>query len=162
MRDEVDDARRLLDRIDLIRNPCDLDLLVFFARHRRILLASEQLAILLGYEFTQVAASLDLLQRAGLVTLAENEMYTARMYVFAAGDPASEWLPDLLQLASTREGRLALVAALRDRSAEGGRAVSSVERAPTAEPDPRPDPGPAERTQPHDHGPTRGRKGKAR
>jgi hypothetical protein len=30
--------------------PCDLDLLIFFARHPRILLASEQLAVLLGYE----------------------------------------------------------------------------------------------------------------
>lgn len=158
----MDEARRLLDRIDLIRNPCDLDLLVFFARHPRILLASEQLAILLGYEFTQVAASLDLLQRADLVTLLENATYTARMYVFAAGDPAPEWLPDLLQLASTREGRLALVGALTDRSAGDGRAVSRVERAPTAEPDPRPDPGPAKRTQPHDQRPTPDRKGKVR
>ena len=113
----MDEARRLLDRIDLIRNPCDLDLLVFLARYPRILLASEQLAILLGYEFTQIAASLDLLQRAGLVTLSENATYTARLYVFAADAPTPGWLPDLLQLASTREGRLALVVALRDRSA---------------------------------------------
>jgi hypothetical protein len=161
-RDEVDEARRLLDRIDLIRDPCDLDLLLFFARHRRILLASEQLAILLGYEFTQVAASLDLLQRAGLVTLSENATYTARMYIFAADDQDPGWLPDLLQLASTREGRLSLVGALSRRSAGDGRPVSRVERAPTAEPGARPDPGPAKRTQPHDQRPTRGRKGKVR
>jgi hypothetical protein len=161
-RDEVDEARRLLDRIDLIRDPCDLDLLLFFARHRRILLASEQLAILLGYEFTQVAASLDLLQRAGLVTLSENATYTARMYIFAADDQDPGWLPDLLQLASTREGRLSLVGALSRRSAGDGRPVSRVERAPTAEPGARPGPGPAKRTQPHDQRPTRGRKGKVR
>jgi hypothetical protein len=111
------DARGLLDRIDLLENPCDLDLLVFFARHPRTLLASEQLAILLGYEFTQIAASLDVLQRAGLITMSENPLDTGHIFVFTTGDPGAGWLPDLLELASTREGRLALVRALRERSA---------------------------------------------
>lgn len=111
------DARRLLDRIDILANSCDLDLLIFFARHPRTLLASEHLAILLGFEFTQVATSLDVLQRAGLITMSENPLDTARIFVFTTGDQGAGWLPDLLELASTREGRLALVRALRERPA---------------------------------------------
>jgi hypothetical protein len=135
----------LLDRIDLLGNPCDLDLLVFFARHPRILLASEQLALFIGYEFTEVAASLDVLQQAGLVTVLTNPIHTARVYVFTIGDQGAGWLPDLLQVASTREGRLALVRALRERPAGDRRALPHVEQAPTAEPGSRPDPGPAKR-----------------
>jgi|SRR5262245_12153809 len=146
MVEHEDFARRLVDRIDLLRNPCDLDLLVFFARHSRTLLASEQLAIFLGYEFTQVAASLDVLQRAGLITMSQNPLDTAHIYVFTPGDQGAGWLPELLHLASTREGRLALVRALRERPAGDRRAVPRVERAPTTEPDPgTPDPGPAKR-----------------
>lgn len=40
-------ARRLLDRIGVLGHPSDLDLLIFFARHPRSLLASEHLATLL-------------------------------------------------------------------------------------------------------------------
>jgi hypothetical protein len=59
----VDRARRLLAQIDeVMRHPCDLDLLIFFARHQRTLMGSEQLAILLGYEFKQIAVSLDILE----------------------------------------------------------------------------------------------------
>jgi|SRR5688572_10943706 hypothetical protein len=123
----LDDARRLLDRIDVLRHPCDLDLLIFFARHPRALLASQQLAVQLGYEFTRLAASLDVLQRADLVTLSEAPPYHARMYVFTAVDANVEWLPDLLQLASTREGRLALVGALKERS--GGETGGPAARA---------------------------------
>lgn len=108
-----DNAQRLLDRIGVLRHPCDLDLLIFFARHPRTLLASEQLAVLLGYEFTQLAASLDLLVGPGLVTRTANPAYHAQMYVFAAGDSSVGWLPELLQVASTREGRLAMLQALK-------------------------------------------------
>ena len=134
-RTTLDDARRLLDRIDLLGNPCDLDLLVFFARHPRTLLASEQLAILLGYEFTQIAASLDILQRAGLITVSPNPLDTAHIFVFTTGDQGAGWLPDLVQLASTREGRLALMRGLRERPAGDRRAVPRVAQAPTAPPD---------------------------
>jgi hypothetical protein len=36
------DARRLLSQLEVLRRPSDLDLLVFFARHPRSLLSSEQ------------------------------------------------------------------------------------------------------------------------
>ena len=145
----MDHARRLLDRVDILGNPCDLDVLVFFARHPRTLLASEQLAILLGYEFTQVTGSLNVLQRAGLITVSQNPIDTAHVYVFTTGDQGAGWLRDLVQFASTRQGRLALVRALRERPAGDRRAVPRVEQVPTAEPDPGPlDPGPAKRAAP--------------
>jgi len=37
-------ARRLVERIGVLRNACDLDLLLFFVRHPRALLTSEQIA----------------------------------------------------------------------------------------------------------------------
>ena len=156
------DARRLLDRIDLLGNPCDLDLLVFFARHPRTLVASEHLAVLLGYEFTQTAASLDVLHRAGLITMSENPLDTAHIFVFTTGDQGAGWLPDLLELASRRDGRLALLRALRERSAGDRRAVPRVEQAPTAEPDPPPAPGPAKRDAAPRPSSNKRRKGKPR
>src|SRR5688572_31570263 len=86
-----------------MRHPCDLDLFIFFARHPHTLMGNDQLAILLGYEFKQIAVSLEILERAGLLTVSENPTYSARMYEFVAGDQSAAWLPDLLQLASTRE-----------------------------------------------------------
>jgi hypothetical protein len=108
-----DHAQRLLDRIGMFRDPCDFDLLVFFTRHPSTLLASEGLAVLLGYEPEQVAASLDLLVGAGLVTRTPTQAGAAQMFVFVAGAPSHGWLPDLLHVALTREGRLAMLGALR-------------------------------------------------
>ena len=155
----LDHALRLLERIDVLKHPCDLDLLVFFARHPRTLLASQQLAILLGYEFTEVAASLDVLQRAGFVTVIGKPIDIPRMYVFTAGGVGAQWLPDLLQLASTREGRLVLMRAMRSA---GERPAVPVERGPTAEPGPRPGPGRAKRAGAPRPASNKRRKGKRR
>jgi hypothetical protein len=109
-----DHAQRLLDRIAVLRHPCDLDLLTFLARHRRTLLANEQIADVLGYDFKQIEASLELLVGAGLVTQMTNPTRDTQMCVLAASDPTSrEWLPELLRVASTREGRLAMLQALK-------------------------------------------------
>jgi hypothetical protein len=108
-----DHAQRLLDRIAVLRHPCDLDLLIFFARHRRILLANEQIADFLGYDVKQIDASLDLLAGAGLVTQMWNRTRDTQMCVLGAADSSREWLPDLLQVASTREARLAMLQALK-------------------------------------------------
>jgi len=113
----VENARRLLDRIGPLTHPCDLDLLIFFARHSHTLLASEQLAVLLGYEFKQLAASLDLLVGAGFVTRTPNPTHDADMFMLAVGDATGGWLLDLLHVASTREGRLAMLGALKPESA---------------------------------------------
>jgi len=103
-----DDVKRLLDRIAVLENPCDLDLFLFFAKHPQALLTSEQLASWLGDELTQIAASLDRLLSAGLLTRTQNPSHAARLYVFAPGGFGGGGTAALLTLASTRAGRLAI------------------------------------------------------
>jgi hypothetical protein len=110
------EAARLLDQIGVLGNRCDLDLLIFFARHRNALLTSEQIANWLGHELRAIAASLDVLLDAGLIRREQNPAHAARMYVFGTGSSGGGWLPSLLQFAKTREGRLALIEALRSRA----------------------------------------------
>ena len=116
-----EDARQLLARVGVVRHRFDLDLLIFFARHPRALLTSEQLAAFLGHELVQIADSLDILLGAGLLTRTQNRNHAARLYVFVLGDSSGDWLPSLLRLASTREGRLALLAELAKPGGEGAR-----------------------------------------
>jgi len=101
-------ARTLLDSVPALRRLCDLDLVVFFARHSRTLMASEQLARLLGYQLKEIAQSLDGLIAAGFLTRTQNPTHPARMYVFAITGTTGGSLPAVVELASTREGRLAL------------------------------------------------------
>jgi hypothetical protein len=108
----VDEARILLNRIPALEPQSDLDLLVFFARHTRTLMTSEQLGRLLGYRLNEIARSLDVLLAAGLLTRTQNPTRPARMYAFAPADVVGGWLPVFLGLASTRDGRLALRRAL--------------------------------------------------
>ena len=110
-REHVD---RLLDEIGVLRDACDLDLLLFFARHPRTLLTSEQLAIWLGYESKRIADSLEILLAAGFLTRTLNPTHAARMYVFDNGTTGG-WLPPLLGLTSTREGLLSMKEALAAR-----------------------------------------------
>lgn len=116
------DARRLVDRNGLLRHPSDLDLLIFFARHPRVLLASESLARFLGYDLKQIASSLDALLAARLLTRTQTTTHAARLYVFVEGDAQPEWLQSVLRLASTSDGRRHLRAALRSRVLESGAA----------------------------------------
>ena len=115
---EDDHIRRLLDRIGVLRRPCDLDLLLFFVRHPRALLSSDQIAAFLGYEGKLLAESLDVLLTAELLTRVQRPTSAAQMHVFAVGGPHDGWLPTLVEVASTREGRLALRAALTDQRSE--------------------------------------------
>ena len=112
----TDDARTLVDRVATLRDPCDLDLLVFFSKHRRTLLASEHLSTLLGYDIKQMAASLEVLLDANLVRRSQSTTRPARMYVFSGGGIDGGSLPKLVALASTRVGRLTLVEVLKSRS----------------------------------------------
>jgi predicted transcriptional regulator len=105
-------ARRMLDRIGILRNPCDLDLLLFFVRHSRALLTSDQIAAYIGYDVKRIGDSLDRLIDAKLLTRSQNPAHAARMYVFSVAGPNGGWLPALVDLVSTREGRLAMRDAL--------------------------------------------------
>ena len=112
---EHDRAGQLLDRIGVLGQPADLDLLIFFARHPRVLIATDRLAALTGYEPEQTAGSLDVLLNAGLITLAQKPSGAPRLYVFvpAAG---AEWIHELFTIATTPPGRVALRRALAARS----------------------------------------------
>jgi hypothetical protein len=113
-----DHIRRLLDQIRVLRRPCDLDLLLFFIRHPRALLSSDQIAAFLGYEVKLLGESLDVLVTAELLTRMQTPTSAERMHVFGVGGPHRDWLPSLVELASTREGRLAMRAALIDQRNE--------------------------------------------
>ena len=104
-------ACALLERVPGLRRRADLDLLMFFARHPRTLMGSEQLAKFLGYDIGGIARSLDVLMEAGLLRRAQNPQRAPRMYEFVPG-ATCDWLPAFFEFASTREGRLALRRAL--------------------------------------------------
>ena len=110
-----DDAQALLSRVAALGHPCDLDLFIFFVKHPRTLMASEHLATFMGYDLNQLAGSLDVLLKAGLVTRSQTRGRLARMYVLAEGGVHGEWLPALVALASTRAGRIALHRDLKRR-----------------------------------------------
>ena len=105
----------LLHRIGCLRHPCDLDLLLFFSRHPRAFLLSERLAEYVGYELPQVVQSLETLITAGLLRRSPNSTHPAQLYVLTPGSPLGGWLSSLLRIAATREGRLAVLAALKKR-----------------------------------------------
>lgn len=125
----MDNVREILDRIGVFRHPCDVDLLVFFARHPMTLMPSDQLAAFLGYEQSQVADSLDVLIEAEFLERTPNPTHPARLYVFAVKGTSGGWLPALLRHAVTREGRLAIRRALATKASPGrtGSRASVVE-----------------------------------
>ena len=105
----------LLDRIGCLSDQCDLDLLLFFYRHPRAFLISERLAQYVGYDLPQVAQSLDILITAGLLRRSPNATHPAQLYVLARGSPLGGWVSSLLRVAEKREGRLAVIQALKPR-----------------------------------------------
>ena len=113
-----DHIRHLLDRSGVLRDQCDLDLLLFFVRHPRALLTSDQIAAILGYDVKTLGESLDVLVTAELLTRMQKPASASRMYVFADGGTHSDWLPALVELASTREGRLAMRDRLKGKTDE--------------------------------------------
>jgi hypothetical protein len=110
---DTDGARSLLARIPALQRPCDLDLLVFFARHSRVLLSSEQLARLLGYPLKEIARSRDALVAAGLLTRVQDSGRAERMYIFEGRGMNGGPIPNVVKLASTPGGRVSLRRALK-------------------------------------------------
>jgi hypothetical protein len=108
-------AEDVLARLPYLHHRCDLDLLVFFHRHPRVLLTSERLVAVLGYDLKQVAASLETLIAAKVITRTQHQTTGARMYAFEALDNDNDPLAPLLRTASARAGRLAIIRALERR-----------------------------------------------
>lgn len=105
--------KQLLARLSVIRNGCDLDLLVFLSRHPRTLLTNEQIAAFVGRDMKQVAQSLDTFIEAGLLERTQNPTHAARMYLLQLDGPQGGGFKRLLELASTREGRRIILEHLR-------------------------------------------------
>jgi DNA-binding MarR family transcriptional regulator len=102
-----------------LRDACDLDLLLFFSRHPRVVLSSEQLAAYVGYELAQVARALDRLLETGLLRRTLNQGASGRMYVLEV-DSAGEWLESLRRVCATPDGRNSLKALLKQRQSQNG------------------------------------------
>lgn len=109
----------LLDRIGCLRHPCDLDLLLFFYRHPRAFLISGRLAEYVGYNLPQVEQSLETLTTARLLRRSPNSTNPAQLYVLTPGSTLGGWLSSLLRIAATRDGRLAVIHALKQRLSPG-------------------------------------------
>jgi hypothetical protein len=125
--------REFLDRVDVLRHLCDLDLLLFFYRHPRAFLTSEQLAAYVGYGLTQIGDSLDRLIEAQLLRRSATQAQSARIYQLTLSGPHGGWLEAILALARGRDGRRRLREAVRARSpvAPAGQAVTrKAPRAP--------------------------------
>jgi hypothetical protein len=102
-----------------LRDACDLDLLLFFSRHPRVVLSSEHLATYVGYELAQVARALERLLGAGLLKRTLNQGAPGRMYVLEI-DHVEAWLEPLRRVCATPDGRNALKVLLKQRQSENG------------------------------------------
>lgn len=110
---QPEEMKRLLARAPVIRNACDLDLLVFLRRHPRTLLTSEQLAGFVGYNIKEIAKALDAFIDAGLLErTAQQSTHAARMFLLRLDGPQGGGVRTLLELASTRQGRQGILEAL--------------------------------------------------
>jgi hypothetical protein len=98
-----------------LRHPCDLDLLLFFHRHPRVVVTSERLAAFVGYDVKQVGRSLDTLLGAAVLQRSPNPAHEARLYALQMGSNDG-WLAAVLAAASRDEGRRALIQALKARA----------------------------------------------
>lgn len=84
-------------------------------RHPRAFLLGERLAQYVGYELPQVTQSLETLITAGLLRRSQDSTQLAGLYVLTPDSTLGGWLASLLRFATTREGRLAVNQALKQR-----------------------------------------------
>jgi hypothetical protein len=77
------------------------------------------LASYLGYELKQIADALEVLLAAGLIKRTQSAAGPAQLYVLVVDSVSDQWLPPLVEMASTRQGRAMLKKALAQRSTEG-------------------------------------------
>lgn len=110
----TDRVHELLERINPIQDQTDLDLLLFFFRHPNAILAIEVLAAAVGHDLGRVEESLEGLIEAGLIERLKHRTLPVDSFVFRPTEQDS--LVALLQIASSRTGRLALLEALQKRA----------------------------------------------
>ena len=109
----LEEIKRLLARARVIQSPCDLDLLAFLYRHPRTLLTSEQLAIFVGYTLKDIAKALEVFIEAGLLArTAQQSAHAARLFFLLLAGPERRDVRTLVEVASRRKGRHAIIRAL--------------------------------------------------
>lgn len=114
------ETKRLLARAPVIRGACELDLLAFLHRHPRSLLTNEQLAAFVGYDMKQIAGVIEAFVIAGLLARTQNPMHAAHLFHLVLQGPHGGGIREILELASTRQGRrnlLEVLGAGSDRTA---------------------------------------------
>ena len=112
------ETKRLLVRVGVIQNPCSLDLLVFLHRHPRTLLTSEHLADFVGYPLKEIAKALEIFLDAGcLARTVQHSGHAARLFQLLLESSLGGDLRRVLDRASTRPGRQALLEALNETTA---------------------------------------------
>jgi hypothetical protein len=102
-----------------LRDACELDLLLFFSRHPRIVLSREHLAAYVGYDVRQVARALERLLGVGLLKRTLTHGAPGRVYVLEV-DHVEAWLDPLRHVCATPAGRNALKMLLKQRQAQNG------------------------------------------
>ena len=113
-RSQSAEVKRLVARIPIITNACQLDLLLFLHRHPRALLTSEQLAGFVGYNLKDIAKALDAFIEAGLLErTAQQSTHAARMFLLLPDALNGDDVRALLKLASTGAGRQSILGALK-------------------------------------------------
>ncbi|HTI06468.1 MAG TPA: hypothetical protein VL549_14255 [Gemmatimonadales bacterium] len=110
----VQRLHELLERIDSVQDQTDVDLLLFFFRHPNALLTVEFLAAAVGHDQGRVEESLKGLIEAGLIERVKGRTVAAHSFLFRPA--AQESVGALLQIASSRPGRLALLDVLQQRA----------------------------------------------
>lgn len=107
------ELKRLLARARMIQSPCDLDVLTFLYRHPRTLLTSEQLAGFVGYTLKDVARAVEIFIDADLLArTAQHSAHPARLFSLLLAGPDRREVRTLVEVASTRAGRQAILRAL--------------------------------------------------
>lgn len=107
------EALRLVEAAG-IRETYEFDLLLFFLRHPRVVLSSEQLATYVGHEVQHVARALEVMLGARLLEQGGSPAVAGRMYVLAL-DHVVERLEPVRRLCATTDGRHALRTLLKER-----------------------------------------------
>jgi hypothetical protein len=113
-RPQPEELKRLLACTPFIQNACDLDLLAFLHRHPCTLLTNEQLAGFVGYNIEDIVRALDAFMKARLLRRTTPQlMHAARMFLLLLNGPPGGSVRALLESAGTREGRRAILEALK-------------------------------------------------
>lgn len=101
---------------------------MFLHRHPRTLLTSEQLSAFVGYDIKEIATSLEAFMEVGLLERTQNPKHAARMYALELDDPQHSGVPELLKLASTRNGRHRIRQALSSANSRPDKKSPQAER----------------------------------